>query len=170
MASENMIIDLTNYRDRFGTRVAPGRYIARVEDAEADETSGGKPMINVFLEIVDEGEFQGATVVDRLLPAHEKALFRVVNFMRALGLPTPKKRLQINLSQFVGKYVEIDVDDGEPYNGTIRSEVRSYMPSSKKNETRDLEDIEDAGAVPAEETPETADASDGEIDLDSLEL
>lgn len=167
MATDNMIIDLTNYKDRFGQRVAPGRYTVRVADAEPDETSEGKPMINIFLEVLDEGEFEGSTVVDRLLPAHEKALFRVVNFMRAIGLPTPKKRLQINLRSWIGKVLEVDLADGNPYNGVVRSEVRGYMPSERKvEESRDLDDLDEEST----EEPETAEASDEEIDLDSLDV
>lgn len=167
MATDNMIIDLTNYKDRFGQRVAPGRYTVRVADAEPDETGDGRPMINLFLEVLDEGEFEGSTVVDRLLPAHEKALFRVVNFMRAIGLPTPKKRLQINLRSWIGKVLEVDLDDGNPYNGVVRSEVRGYMPSDRKvEESRDLDDLDEEST----EEPETAEASDEEIDLDSLDV
>ena len=91
MSNDDFELDLTNYKDRVGSRVTPGRYRVYVEDAEMGQTSKKDPMINIWL-LIQGGEFDGATIIDRLLPAHEKALFRVVGFMDAIGLPTPKKR------------------------------------------------------------------------------
>jgi hypothetical protein len=124
VASEELIIDLTNYKDRIGSKVAPDRYRVVVEDAEPTESSNHNPMINLWFKIVG-GDYDGQTITDRLTIT-DKSMFRVVGFMQAIGLPTPKKRLKINLRQFIGKTLEVDVEDGEPYNGRIRSEVRGY--------------------------------------------
>jgi hypothetical protein len=177
--SDNLVVDLTNYKDRVGTRVLPGRYRVQVEDVEASESSNHNPMINLWLRIVG-GESDGQTVVDRLTLT-EKSLFRVVGFMQAIGLPTPKKRLQVRIQQWVGKTLEIDVEDGEPYNGRVKSEVRGYIKIAKANAAKDsgddLEGLvgegEGIGAVepePGEEPePTTATAgggipSDGGVD------
>jgi hypothetical protein len=122
--ADDLIIDLSNYKDRVGSRVAPGEYVVVVEDAEAAKSSTGNPMVNMWYKI-QGGDFDGQTITDRLVLT-EKSLFRVVGFMQAINLPTPKKRLKINLRQFIGKRLEITVDDGEPYNGRVRSEVRGY--------------------------------------------
>lgn len=185
-------IDLSNYRDRVGTRVPEGRYTVLVEDADLDKSNNGNQMIILWLSVLDE-EFAGATVVDRLTIT-EKALFRVVGFMQAIGLPTPKKRFSIDVKRFIGKTLDIDVADGEPYNGRVKSEVRGYMRSEKaaKKPEVDLEDL--AGSVAEEPraqdldevTPEPVKAPepeikatpaevdlfgpDGEIDIDALEL
>jgi hypothetical protein len=183
-------VDLSGYKDRVGQRVAPGRYRMIVDDAEVDSTKDGKAMINVFLRCVG-GEFDGATVVDRLLPEHERALFRVVNFMQAMGLPTPKKNVRFKLRQVIGRQVDVDLEDGDPYNGKVRSEVRGYMKVERqdKGEVADLGDgleefaADNSGAAP-EETITTADPVQAatpapvgeadidltEVDLDSLDL
>lgn len=123
--SDDLIIDLTNYKDRVGNRVMPDRYRVVVEDAESDTAKSGNPMVNLWLRI-QGGDFDGATIVDRLVLT-EKSMFRVVGFMQAIGLPTPRKRLKLNVRQFIGKVLDIDVEDGEPFNGRIKSEVRGYM-------------------------------------------
>lgn len=143
MADDELIVDLTNYKDRVGNRVLPGRYTVIVEDAEKDTSSNNNPMCNLWLR-VQGGEFDGATIVDRITLT-EKSMFRVVGFMQAIGLPTPKKRLKVNTRVFVGKRLEIDVEDGEPYLGRIKSEVRGYMRiMGGGNET--VADLDDVGA------------------------
>lgn len=119
-------IDLTKYRNTFGDHVSPGRYRVVVDDVSSDKPSkAGNPMINVWFRIVG-GEFDGATIADRLVLT-EKALFRVVAFLQALGVATPRKRLSFNTDSWKGKALEVDVRDGEPYNGSVRSEVAGYL-------------------------------------------
>lgn len=176
----DITIDLSNYKDRVGNRVAPGTYRVIVEDAEQDTARSGNAMINLWLRVV-EGEFEGATIVDRLVLT-DNSLFRVVGFMQAIGMATPKKRLSINLRQFIGKVLDIEVDDGEPYNGRIKSEVRGYMRATKSAASSAVDDEFDAlVAGTAEAAPEqpvlaglaTSEddpLSDEAVDLDSLEL
>lgn len=161
--SENVTIDLTNYKDRMGSRVPPGRYRVVVEDAELDTARSGNKMINLFLRVID-GDFKDSTVTDRLVQT-EKVMFRTVDFMNAIGLPTPRKRLSINLSQFQGKIVEVDLDDGEPFNGRVKSEVRGYSRVAMQDQG-DLEDV-----VPGEPTlPATDDGAvpASDVDLNNL--
>lgn len=194
MAGDELIVDLTNYKDRVGNRVVPGRYTVVVEDAENDTAKSGNAMVNLWLR-VQGGEFDGATIVDRLVIT-EKSLFRVVGFMQAVGLPTPKKRLKMNVRGFIGRTLDIDVEDGEPYNGRVKSEVRGYMRAvgagaAAEAATTDLDDLDteaetaaadpapEASAVEADEAPAkeekkvtapaAADDSD-EVNLDEIDL
>lgn len=193
MAGDELIVDLTNYKDRVGNRVVPGRYTVVVEDAESDTAKSGNPMVNLWLR-VQGGEFDGATIVDRLVLT-EKSLFRVVGFMQAIGLPTPRKRLKMNVRGFIGRTLDIDVEDGDPYNGRVKSEVRGYMRASgagkAAEEAADLDDLagdtealaseeptaaaEDASpaaSTEAEEKPaaKAPEADADEVDLDSIDL
>jgi hypothetical protein len=149
--ADDLIIDLSNYKDRLGSRVDPGPYRVVVEDAESAESAAKNPMVNLWFRIVG-GEFDGQTITDRLVLT-EKSLFRVVGFMQAINLPTPKKRLKVNIRQFVGKTLDVDVDDGDPYNGRIRSEIRGYKKVAGANKVADdAEDIFDTfSAPPADE-------------------
>jgi hypothetical protein len=117
-------IDLSNYKDKVGSRVSEGRYKVVVDDVENDTSSAGNKMVNLWLRVVG-GDFNDAMLVDRLVLT-EKSLFRVVGFMQAIGLPTPKKKLVVNIRGWVGKALYVDVADGEPYNGRVKSEVKGY--------------------------------------------
>lgn len=176
--SDELIIDLSSYKERVGARVAPGRYRVQVEDVEATESNNGNDMVNLWLRITG-GEFDGHTIIDRLVLT-ERSMFRVVNFMQAIGMPTPRKRLRLNISKFVGRTLEIDVEDGEPYRGQVKSEVRGYMRVAKSEQAgeSDLDDLEGEDADTAEEAPvqqETTPSasspeSDDEVDLDDLDV
>jgi len=200
MPSEDLVIDLTNYKDRMGSRVPQGTYVVVVDDAEPAESQAKNPMVNLWFRITG-GEFDGQTITDRLVLT-EKSLFRVVAFMQAVGLPTPRQRIKVNIRQFIGKRLLIDVSDGEPYNGRIRSEVRGYTKiasgavagGEKADEFEGLEEFLPAGAIdstspgvddlpesPADEAPvpalvtspqaaEAAVNEDGTVDIDNLDL
>lgn len=143
--SSDLIIDLSEYKDRMGNRVLPGNYRVVVEDAEPDQSKAGNPMVNLWFRVIG-GDFDGATLVDRLVMT-EKSLFRVVGFMQAIGMPTPRKRLKINIQAFIGKSLMVEVDDGEPYNGRVRSEVRGYMRVSGGAEKAESDEADDMGAL-----------------------
>lgn len=187
MANEVISIDLSNYKDRFGERVDEGRYRVVVDDVEQDQSKAGNVMINIWYRVVG-GEFDGSTIIDRLTIT-EKAMFRVVGFLNAIGLPTPRKRLQLNIRSWVGKQLEIDIEDGEPYNGRVKSEVRGYLKIKGKvasvstsadsndfgGEFDDLDALEDSVAeAPADTAVNVADTSgmddNGEVDLDEVDL
>lgn len=177
MADSKFVFDLTNFKDRRGGRVPEGTYKVAVDDVEVTKIkqgeNEGKPMINLYLRVVG-GEFDGVTIMDRL-PQTEKALFRTANFLQAIGMKTPRKRIQLDLNSLVGKYLEITAVDGTPFQGEIRSDVRSYarVAKAEKATERDIEDAPEdlpAEETPAEETASKADdsADQGEVDLDSI--
>lgn len=180
--SNEVTIDLTNYKDRVGQRIQPGRYRVIVDDVEQDTAKSGNQMVNVWLRVVD-GEFAGSTLIDRLV-LHQNSLFRVVGFMQAIGIPTPKKKLRLNISTFLGKVLDVEVDDGEPYNGRVKSEIRAYYRIAKADAdaadaSTDLDDLAVAGDEGVqdevlsgiESSPEmkVAEAA-AEVDLDTLSL
>jgi hypothetical protein len=188
--SDDLIIDLSNYKDRMGSRIEPGHYRVQVEDAEAGQSAQKKtPQVQVWFRVLGT-DFDGQTVVDRLYLT-DASMFRMVGFMQAVGLPTPRKKLKVNVRQFVGKILEIDVEDGEPYNGRVRSEVRGYSralgastgaaastdefagldefsaPTAEpdtSNQVSDLPEPEPQAAAPAEQVQASTAADTIEID------
>lgn len=170
--STEFVMDLTNYKDRFGTNVPKGRYRVVVDDAEMDTSKNGNKMINMWYRILD-GDHADKTIIDRLMP-EGKAQFRLVSFMQAIGLRTPKKRLQLKLSQFIGQVLEIDVEDGAPYNGRVKTEVRGYLPAASKSTGgaagSDADDLDEyAGEEEDEEVYEDTEDEEipGDYDTDS---
>lgn len=173
--STEVTIDLSNYKDRVGGRVTPGTYTVSIDDVEVGKASSGNMMITVWLQVVS-GEFAGTQIIDRLTQT-PAAMFRTVNFMQALGLPTPKKRLQLDFSKFIGRRVDVELEDGDPYRGRVKSEVRGYSKASvSAAESTDLEDVSDASdasnesSAEEEAIPASSQDSDEPVDLTNVEL
>lgn len=181
-------IDLTNYKDKSSARVPEGTYLVNIEDLEQTTTRNGDPMVVVYLKIIG-GDQDGLNLVDRLTLT-EKAMFRMVDFLRGLGIKTPKKRLQIDPSKIIGRKVQVEVADGELYRGSIKSEIKGYMRVAKKPSTSSDEDVTEGDDLPdiPEEAPAAAEpeapaaeekstsatpedtTEDADIDLDDIEV
>ena len=183
--NSNIVIDLSNYKDSGNVRIPEGRYRAVVDDVDLDKSRAGNIMIKVWMRVLG-GEHDGAIILDRLTLT-DKALFRVVGFMQGIGIKTPKKKLQINLKTFLKRQADIEVVDGEPYNGRIRSEIAQYIriaqPKAEESSEDDLDALEaatedeapaakPAKASPAEEVSEDSDENpwDAGEDSDSVDV
>ena len=183
--NSNIVIDLSNYKDSGNARIPEGRYRAIVDDVDLDKSRAGNTMIKVWMRVLG-GEHDGAIILDRLTLT-DKAMFRVVGFMQGIGIKTPKKKLQINLKTFLKRQADIEVVDGEPYNGRIRSEIAQYIrvaqPKAEESSEDDLDALEAAAedeapatkpdkASPAEEVSEDSDENpwDAGDDSDSVDV
>lgn len=178
--NSNIVIDLSNYKDSGNVRIPEGRYRAIVDDVDLDKSRAGNTMIKVWMRVLG-GEHDGAIILDRLTLT-DKAMFRVVGFMQGIGIKTPKKKLQINLKTFLKRQADIEVVDGEPYNGRIRSEIAQYIriaqPKAEESSEDDLDALEAATedeapaakpdkASTAEEVSEDSDESPWDVGEDS---
>jgi hypothetical protein len=182
--NSNIVIDLSNYKDSGNVRIPEGRYRAIVDDVDLDKSRAGNTMIKVWMRVLG-GEHDGAIILDRLTLT-AKAMFRVVGFMQGIGIKTPKKKLQINLKTFLKRQADIEVVDGEPYNGRIRSEIGQYIriaqPKAEESSEDGLDALEAAAedeapakptkASPAEEAAEDSDENpwDAGEDSDSVDV
>ena len=172
-----LTFDFTNYKDTSTAHVAPGTYRAEVSNFEETVSkASGNPMFVVYLEIT-EGPHAGQQVIDRL-PQTERAMFRSAAFLQALGVKIAKRKIALNPKSLIGRPVDIVVEDGEPYNGRVKSEVREYLratkPAKAESEADPLadEDGTEGVAAPAEEPAEAAPAEEDavEIDVDALDI
>lgn len=125
---DGFFIDLSNFKDRSSAHLTPGKYLVRVIDAELTETKKGDPMVNLFYTVVGTAH-DGEPLIDRLTLT-EKAAWRVVKVLRALGVKVEKRNMQIPFKQIIGRTLVVTVEDGEPYNGEVRSEIRDYAPGA----------------------------------------
>lgn len=172
-----LTFDFTNYKDTSSAHVPAGTYHAEVVDfEETTSKASGNPMFVVSLEIID-GPHAGQQIIDRL-PQTERAMFRSAAFLQALGVKIAKRKIALNPKSLIGRPVDIVVEDGEPYNGRVRSEVREYLratkPAKAESETDPLadEDETEGVAAPAEEPAKAAPAEEDavEIDVDALDI
>ena len=172
-----LTFDFTNYKDTSTAHVAPGTYRAEVSDFEETTSKAGNVMFVVYLEII-EGPHAGQQIIDRL-PQTERAMFRSAAFLQALGVKIAKKKIALNPRSLIGRPVDIVVEDGEPYNGKVKSEVREYLRATKPIEDKPKDDpmADEAGeseedASPAEGPAKAAPAEEDsvEIDVDALDI
>ena len=170
-----LTFDFTNYKDTSTAHVAPGTYHAEVSDFEETTSKAGNAMFVVYLEIT-EGPHAGQQIIDRL-PQTEKAMFRSAAFLQALGVKIAKKKIALNPRSLIGRPVDIVVEDGEPYNGRVKSEVREYLratkPVKEASEPDPMGDEDEAAepaptAEPAKPAPAGEDAV--ELDVDALDI
>jgi hypothetical protein len=173
-----LTFDFTNYKDTSTAHVAPGTYHAEVSDFEETTSRAGNTMFVVYLEIT-EGAHAGQQIIDRL-PQTEKVMFRSAAFLQALGVKIAKKKIALNPRALIGRPVDIVVEDGEPYNGRVKSEVREYLRATKLAKA---EPEDDPMADEAEEEVEGGDLSEPakpkldapvedavELDVDALDI
>ena len=163
-----LTFDFTNYKDTSSAHVAPGTYHAEVSDFEETTSTAGNAMFVVYLEIT-EGDHAGQQIIDRL-PQTEKAMFRSAAFLQALGVKIAKKKIALNPRSLIDRPVDIVVEDGEPYNGRVKSEVREYLRATKPAKA---EPSDDPMADEAEEAPAPAEPAKPELDAaveDAVEL
>ena len=171
-----LTFDFTNYKDTSTAHVSPGTYHAEVSDFEETTSKAGNTMFVIYLEIT-EGPHAGQQIIDRL-PQTEKAMFRSAAFLQALGVKIAKKKIALNPKSLIGRPVDIVVEDGEPYNGKVKSEVREYLRATKpvKAEPEDdpmADEIDEPAEAPAKPANTELDATveDAvEIDVDALDI
>ena len=137
--SDTFDLDLSGYVNTQGSVLPPGTYTLVVEDVEMMSSKAGNPMWKITSSVV-EGESKGLALVD-FVTITSKAMFRVVAFLNAIGVPTPKKNLSIPKSMMVGKMFEATVDDDE-YGGRKSSKIQSYASISQPG-SGDLPDDEE---------------------------
>lgn len=191
-ASDGFYINASNYKDYTSAHLPEGEYHVRLVDLELTETKkNSDPMVNSFFEVVG-GPYNGSPLIDRWVLT-DKTLFRVVPALRALGLKVEKKNMQIPFKLLLGRMVVVRVSDGEPYNGDVKSEIRSYAPTAtfkgydflnldtdkvdeEESDPTAEETAEDASAVPDDapwadtSTQEEADDEFGEVPENGIAL
>nr|DAP28388.1 MAG TPA: Protein of unknown function (DUF669) [Caudoviricetes sp.] len=170
-----LTFDFTNYKDTSSARVAPGTYRAEVSDFEETTSKSDNVMFVVYLEIL-EGPHAGQQIIDRL-PQTKKAMFRSAAFLQALGVKLAKKKIALNPKSLIGRPVDIVVEDGEPYNGRVKSEVREYLRATKpvkaasEPDPMGGEDEVDDPAPASEPAKPSSEAEDVvELDVDALDI
>lgn len=162
------VIDLTNYKESTSARLPEGEYLVKIKSFEKKVSSSQNDMIRVELEVA-AGDQKGSVIFDNLVQT-ERALFRTVQFLRALGKPVPTKRFTFDWSTLIGKVAQVEVQDNES-NGRVytnvsryfKAEASSVMAARGSEDVQDLEDLEDDSVEPAE------DVSAEPIDLDEIE-
>lgn len=150
------ILDFSNYAEQQTSEgIQAGKYLARITKAVDSESKNGNTYILLNMQVIGgpkEHVESKSVLVDRLTLS-DNALFRMANFLPAIGIPVDKK-VAFDSKQFVGKKV-VAIVDMEEYQGQPRPAVKRYAPISAWE-----------GEVPA--APATAAANDFEEDTEEV--
>lgn len=191
------ILDFSNYAEQQTSEgIQAGKYLARITKAVDSESKNGNTYILLNMQVIGgpkEHVESKSVLVDRLTLS-DNALFRMANFLPAIGIPVDKK-VAFDSKQFVGKKV-VAIVDMEEYQGQPRPAVKRYAPVSTwegelptapapaaddfEEEAEEVSTVADSGtdsdateSVPADgavSTDDTVDAENGSIDVDLNEL
>ncbi len=191
------ILDFSNYAEQQTSEgIQAGKYLARITKAVDSESKNGNTYILLNMQVIggpkDHVESK-SILVDRLTLS-DNALFRMANFLPAIGIPVDKK-VAFDSKQFIGKKV-VAIVDMEEYQGQPRPAVKRYAPISTwegelptapatpendfEEEAEEVSTVADSGtdsnvAEPVQanssvSTDDTVDAENGSIDVDLDEL
>lgn len=125
------ILDFSNYAEQQTSEgIQAGKYLARITKAVDSESKNGNTYILLNMQVIGgpkEHVDSKSVLVDRLTLS-DNALFRMANFLPAIGIPVDKK-VAFDSKQFVGKKV-VAIVDMEEYQGQPRPAVKRYAPVS----------------------------------------
>lgn len=192
------ILDFSNYAEQQTSEgIQAGKYLARITKAVDSESKNGNTYILLNMQVIGgpkEHVDSKSVLVDRLTLS-DNALFRMANFLPAIGIPVDKK-VAFDSKQFIGKKV-VAIVDMEEYQGQPRPAVKRYAPISAwegelptapataaaddfEEEAEEVSTVADSGtdsnaaeSVPddgAVSTDDSVDAENGSIDVDLDEL
>lgn len=192
------ILDFSNYAEQQTSEgIQAGKYLARITKAVDSESKNGNTYILLNMQVIGgpkEHVESKSVLVDRLTLS-DNALFRMANFLPAIGIPVDKK-VAFDSKQFVGKKV-VAIVEMEEYQGQPRPAVKRYAPISTwegelptvpataaaddfEEEEEEVSTVADSGTDSnvaesvstdgAVSTDDSVDAENGSIDVDLDEL
>lgn len=193
------ILDFSNYAEQQTTEgIKEGAYLGRITRAvevEAKSTGNTFILLNIKALSGPDGLINSTTVLVDRLTLTESALFRMANFLPAIGIPVENK-VSFDSKQFIGKKV-VAIVEMEEYNGKNRPAVKRYAHAStwegevpseaskavKSDFEEEAEEVstvadtstdsnaaESVSADGAVSTDDSVDAENGSIDVDLDEL
>jgi hypothetical protein len=174
------VVDFTNVKDATGSfnkkRVPAGDYLAKITKAE-DAVAKGDGVFQYLFTIRLEKYSQLAYPYYCKLT--ENQLWKLRNLLIAAGINVPKKRVKLDPSKVIGKFIGVTMEDDE-YDGKLQSTISAVFPASELGEADtstpsddDEDDAEDEAEEEAEEEiedPEEESETDKFVSMDRNEL
>lgn len=166
-----MQIDFTGVEGKKGARRVPeGDYLMKIKDyavdhKKDDETNQFVKMEYEILEGPTKGEW------NEIFNLGKTSLWRLRNFLEAVGFKIPSSKVDIPFEKLVGRKVAMTIGDDE-YEGKTRSKAQDYF-SAKDFEALGTEADEDEDSDDEDEDEETtteAATSDDEDEDEELEI
>jgi len=125
-------LDMTGVEEGGFIVADAGRYLARIDKFDPETASTGTEMEVGYFEI-QKGEFEGARIRENF-PLTQKALFKVKQLLKALGIPHEGK-IVFDTDKVVSKLVTIDVSQYE-HEGKLRNRIDAFLPTTAAPATK----------------------------------
>lgn len=158
-------------RPRFPSGIE-GDYKLKVVKVEENEKSkaGNPQWIVTFLGLTGAVKGKKGTEYFALVP---DALWKLRDFLEALGLKVSGKKAKLNPQKLVDKVVGAHIQDGEPFGdkGIVNGEIGYYLSAGEVGAApaADSTPVSEEAAAPADEPDAPADSADeDEFDLDAI--
>ena len=158
------VVDFTNVNDAAGSfnkkRVPSGDYLAKIVKAE-DAMAKGDNVFQYLFTIKLEKYSQYAYPYYCKLT--ENQLWKLRNLLIAAGINVPKKRVKLDPSKVVGKFIGVTMEDDE-YDGKLQSSVSAVFPASELGEADTSTPSDDEPEDDEDESEEEVEDSSEEMD------
>lgn len=129
-----LTVDMSNVPERReggrSAHVPPGDYLLKLTDAyftkvKAGNKNAGKPMAVWIFSIEKPASHKSAGSIYYRTGLWEEAVFSFRNLLQDLlnGKAIPKRAVDVDLKKYIGKLVGATLDDAEPYNNRVKSEI-----------------------------------------------
>lgn len=168
-----MQIDFTGVEGKKRARRIPeGDYLMKITDWEVDHKKDDDS--NKFLKIyyeIEQGPTEGKW--DEIFNLGKTSLWRLRNFLEALGFKIPSKAIMVPFEKLPNKKVAMTVADDE-YEGKTKSKAVDYFSAKDyealASEDEDEEDAEEAVTSDDEDEEEEEETDEDEDEDEELEL
>ena len=132
------------------------------------------PYVRVTFEVLD-GKKKGAKVTDDLYLT-DASLWRIRNFLEAMEVTVPKKKVNVNFAKYVGKELGVTLSDDE-YNGRISSRITDFLDldtlrgaDEDDEEDEDYDEEEDEDEEDEEDEDEEDEDEEDEDDMEEMDV
>lgn len=149
------VVDFSGVKDRGAfnpRRVQEGDYRAKIVAVEDSETKQDKVFQYLFHIKLDKYSQYTYPYYCQL---SDKTLWKLRNLLVAAGLSVPKKRMKLDPSKAVNKYIGVTMEDDE-YDGKMKSVIGAVFPVSEL-----------AGMDTADDTTDDGDVEPDDVDDDT---
>jgi len=154
------VVDFTNVKDAGGSfnkrRVPSGDYLAKIVKVQDSPAKNDDTFQYLFTIKLEKHSQYAYPYYCKLV---ENQLWKLRNLLIAAGINVPKKRVKLDPSKVVGKYIGVSMEDDE-YEGKLQSSVSAVFPASE---------LGDGGYAQSSDDDVSDEEESDEADVDSDE-
>lgn len=160
-----LTVDFSGVEDRraggTAAHVQEGDYLLKLQEASVIQNKSGDGQHVLWIWGITKGPEASARPIYHRTSLKPENLWALRNILTdLLGKDIPKKSLNIDFAKYQGRSIGATLEDGEPYDGKVRSQIAQTFPA---------DEYEDKGAGEADEDEEEDEVQDADVTSDDDE-